>query len=259
MYEGRALRDKLQAGTVCLGTWHSFADPCVTECLCGAGFDFIIIDAEHGALDLGTVQAQCLAMKGTGVEPIVRVAWNDPVRIKPLLDMGAGGIVAPLVRSAEEVEAAVAACLYPPQGVRGYGPRRPIAYGRHFADYIAAANDSLVIWVQVEHIDAVDDIERIVRVPRLDGIIVGSNDLSGSMGLLGQPQHPDVLAAIDRVIAATRGTGVAMGLAGPDQPELAAAWIARGVQFLTLGWDAGLLSRAVDAAVAGTRALVSGA
>ncbi len=191
-------------------------------------------------MDIESVQRNCMATKGSDVAPMVRVPWNDPVMIKRVLDAGAAGILAPMVRSAEDVVRAVEACLYPPAGIRGFGPRRPANYERNFAEYIANANDHIVIWVQIEHIDAVNAIDEIVSVPRLDGVFVGSNDLSGSMGLLGQPRHPQVLAAIDRVIAAARGAGVPMGIAGPAAPVDANAWLEKGVQFMTLGGDQGL-------------------
>ncbi|MHB0874716.1 MAG: HpcH/HpaI aldolase family protein [Anaerolineae bacterium] len=257
MYEGQALRRRLQAGTVCLGTWVDTTDPCIVELVCGSGYDFIIIDSEHGALTIETIQQDLMATKGSGVTAVVRVAWNDQVLIKQVLDAGAGGILVPLVRTAAEAERAVAACLYPPQGVRGFGPRRPSNYERNADEYIATANDSIVVWVQIEHVDAVDNIDAIVRTPRLDSVIIGSNDLSGSMGLLGQPRHPRVLAAIERVMAAARVAGLPVGIAGPSEPEAALRWLRAGMQFITLGSAAGLLSEASDAAVRAVRGLAS--
>lgn len=257
MYEGQALRRKLHTGEVCLGTWVDTTDPCIVELVCGSGYDFIIIDAEHGALTIETVQQSIMATKGTGVTPVVRVAWNDQVLVKQVLDSGAGGILVPLVRSAAEAERAVAACLYPPQGVRGFGPRRPSNYERDAEQYIATANDGITIWVQIEHVDAVESIDAIVHTPRLDGVIIGSNDLSGSMGLLGQPRHPRVLAAIDTVMAAGKAAGLPVGIAGPHEPEAAMRWLRAGMQFTTLGSAAGMLSDTSDAALRGVRQLLS--
>jgi len=257
MFEGKSLRQKLHSGAICLGTWVNFTDPCVTELLSGSGYDFLLIDSEHSAMDIESVQRNCMATKGSKVAPMVRVPWNDPVMIKRVLDVGAAGILAPMVRSAEDVARAVEACLYPPAGIRGFGPRRPANYERNYAEYIASANDHIVIWVQIEHIDAVNAIEGIVGVPRLDGVFVGSNDLSGSMGLLGQPRHPRVLEAIDRVIAVAREAGVPMGIAGPPTSQDAGAWLEKGVQFMTLGGDQGLLVQASQASVEGVRKLVS--
>ena len=255
MYEGQALRKKLHAGEICLGTWIDTTDPCIVELVCGSGYDFVIVDSEHGALDIETIQQDLMATKGSSVTPVVRVAWNDAVLIKRVLDAGAGGILVPMVRTGAEARQAVEACLYPPSGIRGFGPRRPSNYERDAAEYIATANDNVVIWVQIEHADAISNIDEIARTPRLDGMIVGSNDLSGSMGLLGQPRHPQVLAAIDRVITAARAAGVPVGIAGPAEPQAAFKWLQKGMQFITLSSVAGMLVEASEAAVQGVREL----
>jgi len=253
MNEGKRLKDKLTRGDVCLGTWINFNDPTVAELLTESGFDFFIIDSEHSAQDNETVQLNCMATKGTPVTPVVRVAWNDPVLIKRALDVGAGGILIPLVRSARDVETGVAACLYPPTGIRGFGPRRPASYERHFTEYIKTANENIAVWAQIEHIDAVNDIDRIVRVPNLTGIFIGAFDLSGSMGMLGQVGHPDVQAAITKVIQAARSAGLPAGMAGPGDVDLAFQWIQKGIQFITLGGDQGYLVKASQALVGGVR------
>lgn len=254
--EGRALREKLKAGQVLFGTWSDSSDPCLVEILCGAGFDFLLIDSEHGALHIESVQRNLMAAKGTGVAPVVRVPWNDPVLIKPVLDSGAAGVLVPLVKTADEARLAVSACLYPPAGVRGFGPRRPSNYEREAAEYIPLANESVAVWVQIEHIEAVRNIMDIARTPRLDGLFIGSNDLSASMGLLGQPRHPDVLAAIGRVIQAGREVGVPVGIAGPGDPQAAYDWIEQGMQFITLGGTTGMLIAAADSAACAFRGLV---
>lgn len=249
MYEGRLLKNKLRTGKVCLGTWISFTDPTVAELLTESGFDFFIIDSEHAPLDVESVQMNIMATKGTEVTPIVRVAWNDPVLIKRVLDVGAGGVLVPMIRTPQDVRNAVMACMYPPTGIRGYGPRRPAGYERHSQEYIASANDNIVVWAQIEHIEAVNNIEEIVATRGLAGLLIGSNDLSGSMGMLGQPRHPEVLSAIDKVIAAGKRSGIPVGLAGPADPQLAGEWIGKGIQFITLGGDQGYLVQASEAVV----------
>lgn len=257
MFEGKKLREKLHAGEVCLGTWLNFTDPCVAEILSGSGFDFLIIDSEHSAQDIESVQGSIMATKGSGVAPMVRVAWNDPVLIKRVLDAGAAGVLVPQVCTAEEATQAIQACLYPPQGIRGFGPRRPANYEREFSEYINTANDNLVIWAQIEHIDAVKNIEEIVRVPRLDGVMMGPCDLSGSLGKLGQTQHPQVLEAIERTLAAAKANSVPAGMPCPSQPEAAFQWVQKGMQFITLGGDQSYLTRASHAAVSGVKKLLS--
>ena len=258
MYEGQHLKEKLKAGEICLGTWNFLSDPTVAELLSGSGFDFFIIDAEHCALDLQTIQLNIMAAKGAPITSIVRVAWNDPVLIKRVLDAGAGGVLIPLIRNDEDVRNAVAACLYPPAGIRGHGPRRPSNYWRLCTEYVATANEDIVIWAQIEHVDAVANIERIVAVPGLSGLVIGRCDLSGSMGILGQVDHPDVLAAIDRVLAVTRAAGVPTGIVLSADPAVALQWIEKGMQFVTLDCDDGYLVSGTQAAVNGVKKLLAG-
>lgn len=237
-------RDKLRRGRVCLGTGITLSDPCVTEALCPL-LDFVWIDMEHNPLTLEAVQGHIMATKGSDTAPLVRVPWNDPVLIKPVLDIGAAGVIVPFVRTAEEARRAVAACRYPPEGIRGFGPRRPSQYGRLGGpDYCRAANAAILVIVQVEHIDAVRNIDEILAVPGLTSIVFGPNDLSGSMGLMGQPRHPEVLAAIETVIARARKAGVFVGIGIGDDPEPLMEWADKGVQWLTMGGDYSLMLRA---------------
>jgi 2-dehydro-3-deoxyglucarate aldolase/4-hydroxy-2-oxoheptanedioate aldolase len=239
-------RDKLARGQTCLGTVITFTDPTVTEALCQV-LDFVWIDMEHNALGLETVQGHLMATKGSETTPLVRVPWNDPVLIKPVLDIGAAGVIVPLIRTAVEARRAVAACLYPPDGIRGFGPRRPSNYGQLGGpEFCKAANRSVLPMVQIEHIEAVANIEEILSVPGLASVVLGPNDLAGSMGRMGDPRHPDVLRAIDTVIAAARGARVPVGIGAGDDPEVLKDWIARGIQWLTMGGDCSLLLRAAS-------------
>jgi len=246
MENAAKFRQKLQQGRVCLGTGISFSDPTITEALSSV-LDFVWIDMEHGPLTIETVQGHVMATKGTDTAPIVRVPWNDPVLIKPVLDVGAAGVIVPLVRTADDVRRAVAGCLYPPEGIRGFGPRRPSGYGRTGgADFCRKANQDVIVIVQIEHIDAVRNLDEILAVPGLTSVVVGSNDLSGSMGLTGQPRHPEVLAAIDTVIAKSRKTGVFAGIAIGDDPDQLVEWLDKGMQWLAMGCDFTLLLRGAD-------------
>src|SRR5262249_9835566 len=158
-------RGKLARGEICLGTVITFTDPTVTEALCQV-LDFVWIDMEHNALGLEAVQGHLMATKGSETTPLVRVAWNDPVLIKPVLDIGAAGVIVPLIRSAEDASRAVAACLYPPEGIRGFGPRRPSNYGALGGpEFCRAANRSVLPMVQIEPSEAGLNIEEIVAEP----------------------------------------------------------------------------------------------
>jgi 2-dehydro-3-deoxyglucarate aldolase/4-hydroxy-2-oxoheptanedioate aldolase len=239
-------RDKLGRHEICLGTVVSCNDCTITEAL-SRDLDFIWLDAEHGAMPLDSLQAHILATCGTNAAPIVRVAWNDPVLIKPVLDMGAEGIIVPMVRTVEDAQRAVAACKYPPEGVRGFGPRRPSAYGRLGGpEFCQRMNDSVLVILQIEHIDAVNAIENMVAVPGVSSVVLGPNDLSGSMGLLGQPRHPDVLAAIGKVIDACRKAGMPVGMGIGNDPAVINEWIAKGVEWVAMGNEYSLLITALD-------------
>jgi len=239
-----AFRGKLARKQVCVGTVITFTDPTVTEALCPV-LDFVWIDMEHNALCLESVQGHIMATKGSETSPLVRVPWNDPVLIKPVLDIGAAGVIVPLIRTADEARRAVAACLYPPLGIRGFGPRRASRYGQLGGpEFCRAANASVLPMVQIEHVEAVANIDEILAVPGLASIVFGPQDLAGSMGLMGQPRHPHVLAAIDTVIAKARLAGVPIGIGAGDDPEVLRDWVVRGVQWLTMGGDSSLLLRA---------------
>lgn len=243
------LREKLKNGQIPLGCGVSFTDPTVSE-LFSYVLDFVWIDMEHNAMSLETVQAHIMATKGSDAAALVRVPWNDPVLIKPVLDMGADGIIAPFVRTVGDVELAVAACRYPPDGVRGFGPRRPIQYGRIAdADYWRRANEEIIIIVQIEHIDAVNAIDEIIKVPGLTGIVIGANDLAGSMGHMGNPQHPEVQSAIETVVRTARDGGIYPGIGLADDPDALMDWVSKGIQWVQVGVDWAHLTRAIDTSV----------
>jgi 2-keto-3-deoxy-L-rhamnonate aldolase RhmA len=238
--------ERMKKGETVLGTVITVNDPIVTEALCNV-YDFLWIDTEHNPFPLDVVQGHLLAAKGSDVTMLVRVAWNDPVLTKPVLDIGAHGVIVPMVSTAEDVKRAVAACRYPPDGIRGYGPRRPSNYGRLGGpEFCKAANDAMLTVVQIELADAVTNIDAIVRVPGLSGILIGSNDLSGSLGVMGQPRHPKVLGAIDTVIGAAKKVNMPVGIAIGDDAALLQEWIDKGINWVTGGGDTSLMLRAAD-------------
>ncbi len=256
MADMQKFKERLHAGKVCIGSWISFTDPCITELMCGSGFDFLVFDSEHSAMSIETVMLHMMATKGTDVIPIVRVVWNDPVWIKQVLDVGASGVLIPLIRTVEDVRKGVAACMYPPQGMRGFGPRRPANYERYFKEYIERANRDMIVFVQIEHIDAVNNMEEILKVPGLDGVLIGACDLSGTLGLLGQLGHPRVVETINVIIAKAHQAGVAVGMAGPRTPQEVFKWISKGIQFITMASDMGFLSMTSDNSVVELRKLL---
>jgi len=246
--------EKMLRGEVCFGTAITFNDPAITELLAGE-LDFVWIDAEHGPLTLETIQSHLMAVKGTSAFPLVRVAWNDPVLIKPVLDNGAPAMIVPLIRTAEEAALAVAACRYPPKGIRGFGPRRASRYGRDTGPaFCQAADESIMVNVQIEHADAVKNLDAILATDGLSGIVIGPNDLAGSMGHIGRYDHPDVQKAIDVVIKRARAANKFVGLGSSAEPSELADWARRGVQWLLVGADFVLLRKGTMQTIAAARA-----
>ena len=259
MESANKFRSKILSGQVCLGTAISFTDPTVTEALCTV-FDFVWVDMEHNALSLEAVQNHIIATKGTDATPLVRVPWNDAVLIKPVLDIGAAGVIVPMIRTADDAAKAVAACSYPPAGIRGFGPRRASNYGRiGEAAFCQQANESLLTIVQIENTDAVDNLDEILKVPRLTSVVIGPGDLSISMGYVGQRDHPNVVRMIERIITKGRQSEVLVGIASGEDPEGMIHWIERGAQWICMGNDTSLMLRAADQVAGRVRAHLSSA
>lgn len=239
-------REKLIGGKALLGTCVTFIDPTVTEALSSV-LDFVWIDTEHNPLSLERVQGHIMATKASQATPLVRVPANDPVLIKPVLDIGAAGVIVPLVKTADDVRLAVAACRYPPEGIRGFGPRRPSGYGvRGGPEFCKAANETIITIVQIEQVEALHNLDEILAVPGVTSIVVGPNDLAASLGFTGQPRHPEVIRAIDSIIAKARAAKVPMGIAVGDDPEVLIEWIDKGVNWLSMAADFALLIRAAS-------------
>lgn len=246
MENANKFKNKILSGEICLGTCIGFSDATITEALCNV-LDFVWIDMEHNPLSLQDVQGHIIVTKGTNMTPLVRVPWNDPVLIKPVLDIGAAGIVVPLARNAEDVRKAVSACLYPPEGIRGFGPKRSSQYGKlNGKEYCRLANETVMVIAQIEHIEAAKNLDEILAVPGLTSILIGPNDLSGSMGHMGEPRHPEVLAVIDRIIQTARKTDVFVGIAIGDDADQLNEWVDKGVQWLSMGNDCSLLLKAAQ-------------
>lgn len=254
MESAHRFREKIRHGGVCLGVGVSFSDPTASEILCGAGLDFLWIDMEHTALGLDAVLAHIMAAELQGTAALVRVPANEPIIIKQVLDLGASGVIVPMVNTAAEARDAVAATRYPPDGVRGWGPRRPSRYGRIPGPAVAeAANRDVLVVVQMEHIEAVRNLDEILSVPGIDAIYLGTGDLAGSMGLPPEAAHPALDEAIATVIRTARQQGVCMGQSAEDDVAAALKLIDNGVQMIAVGDDFRLLANSVDRLVNGIR------
>lgn len=234
------IKKTLADGGVTIGAWMSMGHVSIAEILASAGYDWVVIETEHTAIDVSEVLRLLGAIEGRGAVPLVRLAWNDPIQCKAVLDSGAAGVIVPMVNTRADAELAVQSAKYPPLGRRGVGLARAQGYGTTFDDYVRRANDETLLVVQIEHIDAVNNIEAILSVPGIDATFIGPYDLSMSMGRPGQITHPDVIAARERVLAATLAHGLVPGihLVHPQQAaETIGDVVASGYRFIALGTD----------------------
>jgi len=222
------------------GVIISMSAPQSVEIMADAGFDWVLIDMEHSSLALSDVH-NLLSAGGDKLVTIVRVPGNDDIWIKRVLDLGCDGILVPMVNSAEAAAGAVGAALYPPRGRRSVGVTRAHRYGPGFKDYVTTANDKIIIMIQVEHIEAVKDIDRILSVAGISAIFIGPYDLSSSMGLAGQVTHPDVVAAISLVKRKCREAGMPYGIFSMT-PEGLKEHIADGCRYALCSIDSFMLA-----------------
>ena len=184
------------------GCWVTLAHPSIPEILSSAGFDWLAIDMEHSSIDLGDILPLVISTEDSRMVPLVRVGENNPNLIKRVMDAGAHGVIVPNINSAEEAQRAVDSVKYPPYGKRGVGLYRAQGYGRGFEDYKRWLAKESVVIIQIEHIDAVRDIDNIFTVEGIDAFVIGPYDLSGSMGKPGQFHDKDVETAIAKVLKA---------------------------------------------------------
>lgn len=236
------IRSRLRGGETLLGTMLTLPSPAVAEILAGAGFDWLFIDGEHGPLETADLEAALRAARGD-TACLVRVPEPAEVPIKKALDLGADGIIAPQVNTPAQAADVARFSRYAPAGARGVGLGRAHGYGYGFADYLATANDDIAVVVQAEHVRAVENIEAIVAVEGVDAVLLGPYDLSASLGRIGEVDHPDVVAALEHVVATCLEARMPLGLFGVST-EAVAPWVERGVTLVVAGVDALMLGHA---------------
>lgn len=236
------LHAHLQSGRPLMGAFLCLPSPEAAEIFAEAGFDWLILDTEHGPYDVLTAQRMLQAVGGR-CPCVVRVPSLEEVWIKKALDIGAAGVLVPLVRTAAEAERVARACRYAPEGTRGMGGARAHRYGFGFREYVAAANRQVTVILQAEHVEAVARIREIVRVPGIDAVFVGPYDLSASMGKPGQIEDPEVSRAVDQVREAVLEAGKPLGIYCSDA-QAARRYIGQGFRLIGLGTDLGHLVRA---------------
>ena len=235
-----SLAERIRKNKYIVGSWINSASPIIAEIMAQSGYDFLTIDAEHSAVDLYQIQGllQAITSGNPDCAPLVRIPASDPFMIKRYLDAGAAGIIAPLVNDAETAREIVSAAQYPPDGTRGVGFSRSNSYGVEFHEHIPADNEKIFVCIQIEHIDGVNNIESILDVPGIGGVFIGPYDLSASMGLPGQLDHPKLLATIDKILEACNKKEIPVG-SHIVQPDIEAIQeqIKAGFQIIAFSLD----------------------
>ena len=240
-----SIREALVRRRTVIGTWVQMGHPGIVEVFAAAGFDWICVDCEHTDIDVAGFAALARAGCGRGVAMLARVKDNDTLAIRQVLDMGADGVIVPLVNSADQAERAVRAAKYPPRGIRGYCFSRMNDWGKGFDAYAATANDRIAVVVMIESKQGVENIDSILAVDGVDGIFVGPYDMSGSYGMPGKTDDPVIRDACRKVADACGAAGKSAGMhvVLPD-PEAIEKAIADGFTFVAVGADSVFLASA---------------
>ena len=251
------VRDKIKRKEVAIGTHIKIGNQVVTDILCQCGFDIIWVDGEHGAMDRKDINQQVITIRGAGLAPFVRVPWNDPILVKPILEMGPAGVIFPMISSAEEAKKAVEACRYPPRGIRGYGPMKANNYGTMNGDeYLKLAQSEPWVILQIENHQGIRDLKDIVKVEGVGSIVIGPNDLSGSIGKLGQTRHPEVIKLMDQYASACREADMPFGTSIGYEQQSVTEWIKREVSWICVDGDASYILSGGNNTLNNTREII---
>ena len=237
----KRLREKLRTGGVSIGSWMQIPHPSIAEIMGQAGYDWVAVDMEHGSIGTHQLPDLFRALELGNTLPLARVARGHAKDCKQALDAGAGGIIVPMIESAEQLVEVLDACRWPPAGMRGVGFSRANLFGKNFEDYRKEAQAPLIV-AMIEHISAVDSLREILDVDGLDAILIGPYDLSASMGLTAQFDHPDFCKAMEliRSLADAMSIPVGVHVVEPSQAQLQKR-LEEGYQFLAYSIDAVML------------------
>tara|TARA_Y100001936_G_scaffold252558_1_gene312734 strand:- start:19836 stop:20597 length:762 start_codon:yes stop_codon:yes gene_type:complete len=236
------LKSKLARSEITIGSWVTLGHPSIAEIMANAKFDWLVLDMEHSVLELSEIQTLIQVLDMKECPAIVRLTSNHPDQIKRVMDAGAHGVMIPMIKSASDAKSAVQAVYYPPRGNRGVGLARAQSYGAKFQEYRDWLEKNAVIIAMIENIDAVDSIDAILSVDGIDAYIIGPYDLSGSIGHIGEFNHPKVISAIEKVLESGKKLGKPGGIhvVEPNQEELQQR-IAAGFSFIGYGLDIRIL------------------
>lgn len=242
------LKAQLAANEITLGSWITLAHPAIAEIAAKAGFDWLVVDLEHSVITIQEAENLIRIISMVGVSPLVRLTSNDPNQIKRVMDAGATGIIVPMVNSPEDAHKALEAVRYPPNGKRGVGLARAQGYGSGFDSYKEWLEEESVIIVQIEHIDAVNNLEAIFAVDNIDAFIIGPYDLSASMGIPGEFTHLKFIDAMKRIKAVAKDMNMTGGIhiIEPDPKQLK-IHLEDGFNFLAYSLDIRMIDVACKA------------
>jgi 2-keto-3-deoxy-L-rhamnonate aldolase RhmA len=232
------IKKKMESGNVCIGSWMQIPAPSIAEIAAQQSIDWIAVDMEHTEIGYETLADIFRALNGSDTSPVVRVRSNDALDIRRALDIGAEGIIVPLIHTAAEAKKAVSYCKYPPEGVRGYSFCRANNWGDTFDKYVRDANENTAVFVMAESREAVENIDSILDVEGIDGIFIGPYDMSASYGVVGQTDHPLVKAGCKIVLEAcrTRGKIAGIHMVMPDEVAVREN-IKKGFKLIAVGID----------------------
>jgi len=237
------IRKKLKGNEVSIGSWMQLNSPDIAEIMGQACFDWVAVDMEHGSISRRDLPNILRALELGGTLPLVRIAEGALSNCKQALDAGAAGVIAPMIVDAHQLETIISWCCWPPKGTRGVGYSRANLYGKYFDEYQNEAQAPLVI-AQIEHINAIENLESILSVEGLDATIIGPYDLSASMGLTGKLDHPDVLDVCQKILVTCKNKNIPSGIhvVDPEEKKLKIA-IDFGYRFIAYSLDAVFLHK----------------
>lgn len=233
-----SLKSRLRDRNLTIGSWITLGHPSIAEIMAKAGFDWLTVDMEHSALTLHQAQQLIQVIELSGCVPLVRVGANDANLIKRVMDAGAHGVIVPMINTKEDAEQAVGSVKYPPRGFRGVGLARAQSYGADFEGYRKWNEAESIVIVQIEHIKAVENLEAILSVAGVDAFIIGPYDLSASLGVSGQFDHPKVVAALSEVQRVTKQLNAVAGYhVIPPDPAQVHEKVKQGYRFIAYSLD----------------------
>lgn len=236
------VKQKLGRGEVSFGSWLTLSHTAIAEIMAKSGFEWLAIDMEHSVIGIQDIEPLIQVIEASGCVPLVRLWSNDPVLAKRVMDAGAYGVIVPMINSRKDAERAVSSVKYPPDGARGVGLYRAQGFGVKFEEYKSSINQESLVIVQIEHKEAVENIPEIVSVPGVDGVMIGPYDISASLGVIGELDHPLVTQAQEKVLSAAKAANKAAGI-HVVYPSLEAvkSRMNEGFRFIAYSTDAILL------------------